>query len=83
VSTNFAKTLFHRSEYDVTNSAYQVTICTIHDCSIREFCREAYHQAVAPGITRPLHATALVSSHFNEWRIHCCCNDFEMFAARL
>jgi len=26
-------------------------------CSILEFGRGAYNQAVAPGITRPLHAT--------------------------
>ena len=34
-----------------------VTMPTIRHCLILEFGRGAYNQAVAPGITRPLHAT--------------------------
>jgi len=30
---------------------------TIRHCSIPEFVRGAFNQAVAPGIARPLHAT--------------------------
>ena len=41
---------------DVTNSVYPVTMTTIRHCSILEFGRGASNQAVAPGITRPLHA---------------------------
>jgi len=43
----------------VTNSVYPVTITTIglNHCLILEFDRGASNQAVAPGITRPLHAT--------------------------
>jgi len=45
---------------DVTNSVYPVTMTTIglRHCSILEFGRGASNQAVALGITRPLHATA-------------------------
>jgi len=43
---------------DVTNSVYLVTMTTIRHCSILEFGRRASNQAVAPEITRPLHATA-------------------------
>jgi len=42
---------------DVTNSGYLVTMKTIGHWSILEFGRRAYNQAVAPGITRPLHAS--------------------------
>ena len=44
---------------DVTNSVYPLTITTIglRHCSILEFGRGASNQAVALGITRPLHAT--------------------------
>ena len=44
---------------DVTNSVYALTMTTIgpRHCSILEFGRGASNQAVAPGITRPLHAT--------------------------
>ena len=45
------------SHYDVTNSLYPVIIWTIRHCSILEFDWGASNQAVAPGITRPLHAT--------------------------
>jgi len=45
------------SHCDVTNSVYQVTMSTVHHCSILEFGRGAYNQAFTPGITRPLHAT--------------------------
>jgi len=41
----------------VTNSVYPVTMTTIRHCSILEFVKGASTQAVAPGITRPLHAT--------------------------
>jgi len=42
---------------DVTNSVYPATMATIGHCSILEFGRGASNQAVAPGITRPLHTT--------------------------
>jgi len=42
---------------DVTNSAYPVSMTTIRHCSILEFGSGASNQAVAPGITRLLHAT--------------------------
>jgi len=46
------------SYHDVTNNVYSVTMTTIHHYSVLEFGRVASKQAVAPGITRPLHATA-------------------------
>jgi len=46
-----------KPEYDVTNSVYPVTI---RHCSLLEFDRGASNQAIAPGITRPLH-----------WLVHC------------
>jgi len=59
VSTNFAKTLVTSlnmmSYCDVTNRVHQVTMTTIRHCSILEFGRGTSNQAVAPGITRPLH----------------------------
>jgi len=62
VPTNVAKTLDANvnvtSYYDVINSVYPVTMTTIRLCSILEFSWGASNQAVAPGITRPLHATA-------------------------
>jgi len=42
---------------DVTNSVYPVTMTTKRHCSILQFGRGASNQAVAPGITSPLHAT--------------------------
>jgi len=42
---------------DVTNSVCPVAKTTIRHCSTLAFVRGAYNQAVAPGITRPLHAT--------------------------
>jgi len=42
---------------DVTNSAFSVLMTTIRHCSILKFSRGACNHAVAPGITRPLHAT--------------------------
>jgi len=42
---------------DVTNSVCPVTKTTIRHCSTLVVVRGAYNQAVAPGITRPLHAT--------------------------
>ena len=50
---------------DVTNSVYPVTMTTIHHCSTLEFGRGASNQAVAPGITRPLHATEYHVSAFH------------------
>ena len=46
------------SYYDVTNSAYAVTITTICHCSMLEVGKGAYNQEVALGITRRLHTTA-------------------------
>jgi len=43
--------------YDVTNSVCPVTKTTIRHCSTLAFGRGSYNQAVAPGITRPLHTT--------------------------
>ena len=64
-STNFAKTLvanLNMTSYcDVTNSVYPVTMTTICHCSILEFVKGASNQAVAPGITTPLHATGMKS----------------------
>jgi len=42
---------------DVANSVCPVTKTTIRHCSTLAFVRGAYYQAVAPGITRTLHAT--------------------------
>ena len=42
---------------DVTNSVCPVTMTTIRHCSTPALVRGAYNQAVAPDITRPLHAT--------------------------
>ena len=51
---------------DVTNSVYPITKTTIRHCSILEIGRGASNQAVAPGITRPLHATdCSISCNFN------------------
>jgi len=44
---------------DVTNNVYPVTMTTISYCSILGFGSGASNQAVAPGISRPLHATDL------------------------
>jgi len=61
VSSNFAKTVFASvnmtSCCDIINNVYPVTLTTIHHCTILEFGRGASKEAVAPGITRPLHAT--------------------------
>jgi len=57
-----------KSYCDVTNSAHPVTRTTIHHCSILEFGREAYNQAVAPGITKrskTLHSLGSVAE--NVW----------------
>ena len=45
------------SNFDVPNSVYPVTMTTIRHCSMLEFVSGANNQAVAPGITSPLHAT--------------------------
>jgi len=46
------------SYYDVTSNVYPVIITTVCRCSKLEFGRGARNQASAPGITRPLRATA-------------------------
>ena len=79
VSTNFAKALvvnLNMTSYcDVINSVYPITMTTIHRCSILAFGRGASDQAVAPGITRPLHASAAQrlenSSYFEFGRERC------------
>ena len=62
VSTNLAKTLvvnLNMTSYcDVINNVYPVTMTTIRNFSILAFGRGASNQALAPGITRPLHAAA-------------------------
>ena len=63
MSTNFAKTLVPNP---ITNSVYAVTMTTIRQCSILELCRGASNQAIAPGITRPLRATAYASTKNTE-----------------
>jgi len=76
------------SQCDVTNSVYPVTMTTIRHCSILEFGRGASNQAVAPGITRPLHATVfnhnvinlyftankstMHKSYYDTWAQFCC-----------
>ena len=57
MSANLTKTFVCKREYDLTNSVCPVTMTTIRHCSILEFGRGACNQALAPGITRPLHAT--------------------------
>jgi len=61
VSTNVAKLLVCTHEYDVINSVYAVTMTNISLCHslILDFDRGTSTQAVAPGTTRPLHATGL------------------------
>ena len=49
--------VYMTSYCDATNSVYAVTMATIRHRSMREFGKGAYNQEVAPGITRPLHAT--------------------------
>jgi len=49
----------------VTSDVYAVTMTTIRHCSMREFGKGAYNQEVAPGITRPLHATVYMSALVN------------------
>ena len=57
------------SHFDVKNSVYPVTMTTIRHCSILEFSRGASNQAVAPGITRPLHATVAHEFYFKSGSI--------------
>jgi len=45
------------SHCDVTNSVYLVAMTIMHHCSILEFGRGVFNQAIAPGISRPLHDT--------------------------
>jgi len=47
------------------------TLVTIRRCSILEFGRGAYNQAVAPGITRLLHAT-VYDSRITSKSVHPC-----------
>jgi len=56
---------------DVTNNVYPVTMTTIRHCSILGFGRGASNQAVAPGITRPLHATE-TSAGILDWAKFMC-----------
>jgi len=56
-----------KSYFDVTNSVYPVTMTTIRNCSILEFGRGASNQAVAPGITRPPHATGVKNVSVTLW----------------
>jgi len=51
-------------ERDATNSLYPVTMPTIRHTRIWQ---GAYNQAVAPGITRPLHATGPYQGEFSLW----------------
>ena len=51
---------------DVTKSVYPVTMTTIRHCSILGFGRGHTIKQVAPGITRPLHATALSELSMND-----------------
>jgi len=65
VSTNFAKTLFCKYEYNVILWRHKLRISSNNDHhtpllnTVLEFGRGAYNQAVGLGITRPLHVTAL------------------------
>jgi len=74
VSTNFAKTLVCKREYDVILWRISNNKTTIPHCLILKFRRGASNQAVVPVITRPLHATSpcLVSqrSHLSHWPCH-------------
>ena len=54
------------SNFDVPNSVYPVTMTTIRHCSILGFGRGHTIKQVAPGITRPLHATALSELSMND-----------------
>jgi len=49
------------SYFNVTNSVYPITMTTIgpSHCLILEFGKGTSNQAVVPGITGPLHATAM------------------------
>ena len=46
------------SYWNITNSVYPVKMSTIRHYSILELCMGTNNQVVAPGFTRPLHATA-------------------------
>ena len=47
------------SDDETSDSTALVTVTTIGHCLILEFGKGAYNEAVAQGITRPLHATQL------------------------
>ena len=51
------------SDSGVTNRVYPATMTTVRHCSILEFGRGASHEAVAPGITRPLHGTGAITPY--------------------
>ena len=63
-STNFAKTLVCKREYDVILWRHHQRISSNNDHHTPLFntriWRGAYNQAVTPGITRPLHATGKI-----------------------
>jgi len=55
---------------DVTKSVYPVAVTTKRHSSILEVGRGAYSQAVALGVTRPLHATGKeLHSHCRQWSV--------------
>jgi len=62
VSTNLTKTLVCIREYDVIlwrhKRIYPVTMATVRQCFNTIILKNAYHLTVAPGLIRPLYATA-------------------------
>jgi len=70
-STNFAKTLVCKRENDVILLRHKHRISnnkvTIRHCLILEFRRRASNQAVAPGITTPLHGTDLSNEYVSKY----------------
>jgi len=67
VSTNFAKTLVCKREYDVILWRHKQGISSNnhHHTSLLNTGRVASNQVVAPGITRPLHATDTYAGFFS------------------
>ena len=62
---------------DVTKSVYPVTMTTVRHCSKLEFGRGHTIKQIAPGITRPLHATdnnlpSYQCSCYGEWSLLTC-----------
>jgi len=72
VSTNFAKRSFANvnmtSDWAVTDTVYSTAMTTTRYGLIQEFGKGAFHEAVAQGITRPLHATGRKSSQLSSCR---------------